>query len=55
MCTYDFGDYFALALVLFLLFLAGWASGWNAGRKEGFNVGFHRGRSLNFIQRRDDK
>jgi hypothetical protein len=55
MCTYDFGDYFAFAFVLFLLFIAGWASGWNAGRKEGFNIGFHRGRSLNFIQRRDDK
>lgn len=49
MCTYDWGDFSALGLLLFLLFIAGWASGWNSGKKEGYKAGFRRGR--NFYRR----
>jgi len=46
MCTYDYGDFFALFFLLFLIFLGGWGTGWNSGKREGFDAGYKRARSI---------
>ena len=46
MCTYDWGDFLALFLILAFTFIGGWASGWNSGKKEGYEAGYRRGRNF---------